>query len=272
MKIYINEQEAAKGILGEAVKIISESNVDYVVVGGWIPFLFYSSIYPHQGSFDVDLLLNDNTSKEQMEKVVDIFKENGYHFAAKNKFQLYKILNVADEEIIFHVDFLHRKYAPDQEDGFFLNWNKMLSIAGPGTDIIFLDNERTSEELTFELPNETKETLNVNFANDIGFISAKGRALDTPKRVRDSYDIFLIICQTKDYSTLLEKSYEYYHSKEYFRASIDNIHKFFTEGKGIENTKKFLEKYKSDIKYLPYNLDKFVTQKVIGFIDKVRMQ
>jgi hypothetical protein len=270
MRIYKDEQDAAKGILGEAVKIISQSNVDYVVVGGWIPFLFYSSIYPHPGSFDVDLLLNDNTTKEQMEKAVDVFKENGYHFAAKNKFQLHKILNVAGEEIIFHVDFLHRKYAPDQEDGFFLNWNKMLSIAGPGTDIIFLDNERTSHDLTFDLPDNTTETFFVNFANEVGFISAKGRALDTPKRVRDSYDIFVIICQTKDYNTLLHKSYEYYHSKEYYKSSIDNIYRFFTEGKGIENTKRFIEKYKDRLKYLPENLDQFIAQKVIGFIDKVR--
>jgi hypothetical protein len=142
--------------------------------GGWIPYLFYLSNYPHPGSFDVDLLLDDKTTKDQMEKAVEIFKTHGYHFAAKNKFQLHKLLNVAGEEIIFHVDFLHRKYAPDQEDGFFINWNKMLSIAGPGTDIIFLDNERTSESLSYELPDETVEILRTNFANEIGFICSKG--------------------------------------------------------------------------------------------------
>lgn len=270
MTVYKDEQEAAKGILGEAVKIISDNQIDYAIVGGWIPFLFYSDIYPHPGSFDVDLLLNDETTKAQMEKAVEVFKKNGYHFASKNKFQLHKLLNVAGEEIIFHVDFLHRKYAPDQEDGFFLNWNKMMSIAGPGTDIIFIDNERTTKELKFNLPDETIETLTVNFASEIGFLCAKGRALDTPKRVRDSYDIFLIICQSKDFGNLLTKSYELYHSKEYYKLSIDNIYKFFTEGKGVENTKKFLEKYKDQLKYIPDDLDAFIQQKVIGFLEKVR--
>lgn len=272
MRTYSDEQEAAKGILGEAVKIISQSNVDYVIVGGWIPYLFYTPIYPHPGSFDVDLLLNDQTTKEQMEVAVDKFKENGYHFAAKNKFQMHKLLDVNGEKIVFHVDFLHRKYAPDQEDGFFLNWNKMLSIAGPGTDIVFLDNERNTKELSFDLPDGTSEKMNINFANEIGFISAKGRALDTPKRVRDSYDIFLIICQSKNYTELLMKSNEYYHTKDYYKSSIDNIYNFFTNGKGIENTKKFLEKYQDQLKYLPEDLDAFIEQKVLGFIDKVRIK
>lgn len=112
-RIYQTEQDAAKGLLGEAVKIMFQSGIDFVVVGGWIPYLFYTSIYPHPGSFDVDLLLNDETTtQKQMEEAVTRFINHGYLFSAKNKFQLHRILNVAGTNILFHVDFLHRKIRP----------------------------------------------------------------------------------------------------------------------------------------------------------------
>ncbi len=278
MRTYKTEQDGARGLLGEATKIISKCNIDYVVVGGWIPDFFHTAIYPHPGSFDVDLLLNDKTTtQEQMEKAVLEFEANGYLFSAKNKFQLHKILDIAGKQIIFHVDFLHRKYAPDQDEGMFINWNPAMSIAGPGTDIIFLDNERTSKELSFELPDNSTETITVNFTSEIGFISSKGRSLDSAKRVRDSYDIFLILCQSNDYDTLLKKSYEYYHSRNYYATSIDNIYNFFTVGdkhgnNGVKNTKKYLEQYKPQLKYLPDDLDEFITTKVCGFIDKIHIK
>gem|GEM_PF-2842990 len=278
MRRYKTEQEGARGLLGEAVKIISQCDIDYVIVGGWIPYLFHTSIYPHPGSFDVDMLLNDKTTtKDQMEKAVQKFKSNGYLFSAKNKFQLHKILDIAGEQIIFHVDFLHRMYAPDQDEGMFIDWNPAISIAGPGTDIIFSDNEREKKELTFDLPDGETEKISINFASEIGFISAKGRALDTPKRVRDSYDIFLILCQSTDYTKLLNKSYEYYHNKSYFALSIDNIYKFFTVGKdaehnGIVNTKKYLEKYRPQLKDLPDDLDTLIKTRVCGFIEKLRQK
>ena len=138
MRTYQTEQDGARGLLGEAVKIITECEIDYVILGGWIPYLFYSKIYPHPGSFDVDLLLNDKTTtKEQMEDAVKLFEKNDYLFSAKNKFQLHKILQINEKRILFHVDFLHRKYAPDQDEGLFIDWNPAMSIAGPGTDIIF---------------------------------------------------------------------------------------------------------------------------------------
>jgi len=278
MRIYANEQDGAKGLLGEAVKIISQCGIDYVIVGGWIPYLFYTSFYPHPGSFDVDLLLNDKTTThEQMEKAVQKFEVNDYLFSAKNKFQLHKILNIGEKRILFHVDFLHRKYAPDQDQGMFINWNPAMSIAGPGTDIIFLDNERTTTEISFDLPESITEKITVNFASEIGFISAKGRALDSPKRIRDSYDIFLIICQSKNYANLLQKSYDYYHSRQYFSTSINNIYNFFTDGdkygnNGVKNTRRYLEEYKSQLQYLPDDLDAFILTKVCGFIDKIRQK
>jgi hypothetical protein len=149
MKIYSNEQDAARGILGEAVKIINQSEIDYVILGGWIPYLF------------VDLLLNDKTTKDQMEKAADLFKANGYHFAAKNKFQLHKLLNVAGEQIIFHVDFLHRKYAPDQEDGLLAFY-----LAAPE-----VENDRRALNVFYGMRRARKEGRYMGLA-PIGYITA----------------------------------------------------------------------------------------------------
>lgn len=267
MKNYKNEHAAAKGLLGESIKIMNESNLDYVVVGGWIPYLFYTNKkYSHPGSFDVDILLNDKiVNIKSIEKLIQNFRKHNYIFSAKNKFQLHKILKVNKEPMVFHVDFLHRKYAPDQDEGMFLDWGKMTSIAGPGMDIIFDRNERITHTISCILPNGIKENVIVNFASEIGFITSKGRSLNNPKRTRDSYDLFLIMKDAN--SELLAKSKYYYKNYGIYKISIDNILDFFKKGNGFLNTTKYIEKY-SDQNTKDTIAKKLINDTVINFLNK----
>ncbi|GBG07359.1 hypothetical protein PAT3040_01907 [Paenibacillus agaridevorans] len=55
-RIYDDKLAAAEGLLGEVAEILNESKIRYVVLGGWIPYLFNSSDeYPHPGTYDVDI-------------------------------------------------------------------------------------------------------------------------------------------------------------------------------------------------------------------------
>jgi hypothetical protein len=56
----------------------------------------------------------------------------------------------------------------------------------------------------------------------------------------------------------------------YYKTSIDNIYKFFTKGKGVENTKRYLEKHNTDFNHLPEDIEGFILGKVVGFLKKVR--
>lgn len=272
---FSNEQDGAKAILGEACKVLQAARIDYVVLGGWIPFLFNSNELPHPGSFDVDLLLNPNTTKVEFNKTVEEFKKIGYMLPAKNKFQLYKPLSVDGEQLVFHIDMLHINYAPYQdEDDFYINWGKMQSINGPGTDLIFTHNERRNNKLPITLPDGKLEEVEVNFANEIGFLSAKGRALSSPKRKRDAYDIYLVITQSVDLKYLQERSFELYNSSPIFKKSIDSIHKFFLTGekRGIKNVKKYLALYQEKVSVPKDSWDGVIEERVSHFVKQVTRQ
>src|SRR6266404_4930031 len=147
---YQDEQSAARGLLGEITQILAQQEVDFAVIGGWVPLLFNSSPIPHPGTFDVDILLNESTPKSLFEAAAGAALDVGYLRAPKNQFQLHRILTVRGESLVYHIDFLHRKYA-DEADDLIRNWGRFQSIAGPGTDIIVTENERAVESLEIVL-------------------------------------------------------------------------------------------------------------------------
>lgn len=56
---YSNLMQANQGILVEACTIMNSSDVEYVVVGGWSPYLRGTGhSLRHPGTHDVDLLFN----------------------------------------------------------------------------------------------------------------------------------------------------------------------------------------------------------------------
>ena len=188
---YSDEQSAAAGLLAEVATVLVERSVDFVIVGGWKPLLFNSHPIRHPGTFDVDVLLNEATSRSTFDKAAAMLLASGYMRAPKNQFQLHRILTVHGEPLVYHVDFLHRKYADDTDD-HIRNWGKVQSIAGPGTDIIFTEAERQLKIFDARLPTGNDVAIPVSFCTDAGFLSAKGRSALVPKRTRDAFDIFLV--------------------------------------------------------------------------------
>lgn len=226
---YPDEQSAARGLLGEIARLLSAQGVDFVVIGGWLPYLFNNHPISHPGTFDVDILLNESTPKAAFEAAADHALKLGYLRAPKNQFQLHRLLTVRGEQFVYHVDFLHRKYADDTDD-LIRNWGKFQSIAGPGTDIIFTERERTVESICIRLPTGESVSLPVPFCSEVGFLSAKGRSALTPKRTRDAFDIFLVIRQSRDYARLVERSRTLV-SNGVFRQSLENLRGGFSEGR-----------------------------------------
>jgi hypothetical protein len=55
---FASEIEAARYLLQESTVELLQHGVNFVVVGGWSPFLFHSARYGHPGTFDVDILLH----------------------------------------------------------------------------------------------------------------------------------------------------------------------------------------------------------------------
>jgi hypothetical protein len=233
MRNYNNDLDAARGLLGEAASILNNQKIDFVVIGGWIPYLFNSEPISHPGTFDVDVLLNSETSRQAMNEAVDAFMKVGYLRSPKNAFQIFRILRVGTEDRVFHVDFLHRKYAEDVDD-MIKDWGKIQSIAGPGTDIIFLESERRIQLLGFDLPDGTSQEIAIHFCTEVGFLSAKGRSASTKKRTRDAYDVFLVTKQSHNRRQLIERCRALMGNR-IFSFSFEELEKGFRAGNLTSN-------------------------------------
>lgn len=226
---YPDEQSAALGLLGEVTSLLVNQIVDFVVIGGWLPFLFNSRPIPHPGTFDVDILLNEATSRSTFEQAAQLLLRSGYLRAPKNQFQLHRILSVRGEKLVYHVDFLHRRYADDSDD-LIRNWGRFQSIAGPGTDIIFTAAERMLKSVDVVLPDSKHRCVTASFCTEVGFLSAKGRSAPIPKRTRDAFDVFLVIRQSQDYGRLVARSKELM-NHPVFKLSLKGLRDGFRDGK-----------------------------------------
>lgn len=216
--VYRTEQEAARGMLGEASTILRQGQVKHAVMGGWVPYLFNSTPIPHPGTFDVDILIDDRLTRSEMEHAAKAFLRAGYMPGAKNMFQLYRVLQVGDQPMVFHVDFLHRRYA--QPDEITIDWGVMQSIAGPGTDLVFEENEWTMENVDLTLPDGMEQRVSVPFGTEIALLSTKARSMGIDKRRRDAFDAFLVIGQSRDRAHLVSRTIELFPKSGVFRASM----------------------------------------------------
>jgi hypothetical protein len=232
---FSNEQDAARALLGEAADVLSQQGVDFVVLGGWIPYLFNRGGYSHPGTFDVDVLLNENTSRESENAAADALCRIGYLRAPKNAFQFHRLLTVGSSPMVYHVDFLQRRYAAEAED-IILHWGHMTSIAGPGTDVIFTHSEWAMRTVTVPSVHNGAQASQVSIpcASELGFLSAKGRSATTAKRARDAYDIFLVIKESEDYDHLVNRGAKLL-SDGVFRISMQQIEQGFGSGALLEN-------------------------------------
>lgn len=237
---FKSEQEAAKAMLIEVGNLLNQHTIDYAVIGGWIPYLFNSKPIPHPGTFDVDIVLNTALSQEQVVKALDkMVNDSGYRRAPKNAFQIYRELLVSGEPMIFHVDFLHRKYADDSED-LTRSWGRYQSISTVGTDIIFTEKEARSERVSRNDSSGSKVSANITFASEAGFLCSKGRSVGLGKRERDGFDIYLVITQSADIVKLKERCGELITDGVFTASMIRLYEQFQLDQAAVEKAAKYL--------------------------------
>lgn len=242
---YKDEESAARGLLIEVSSNLLDREVDFAIVGGWIPYLFNSQPYTHPGTFDVDILLNEETPRKVFESAADNLVELGFMRAPKNQFQLHKVITVRGEQMVYHLDFLHRRYADDTDD-MIRQWGRFQSIAGPGTDLIFTENEKVFRAVEGIISSGEQLEIEIPFATEVGFLSAKGRSAQVPKRTRDAYDIFLVVSQSIDYDLLVKRSSELL-ANGIFRWSIAELVHGFLKGKLTERAAAHLSEQNPEV-------------------------
>jgi hypothetical protein len=180
---YSENADAALALLKSTTKTLIASGVDFVIVGGWVPFLFHAHRFGHPGTFDVDVLLNSRSLDDgTFDRATEQLLSDGYLRAVKNKFQAHRILRVAGEDLVFHVDFLNER-APVDELDLVGGRGRLQSIYTPAMEAVFRYGGYRTHPKTDGLRFPSAET----------FIATKAAAALVKKRRRDAFDVFVTV-------------------------------------------------------------------------------
>jgi hypothetical protein len=151
------------------------------ILGGWVPVLFHSERFGHPGTYDVDILLNSRSLDDgTFDAAAERLLNDGFLRAVKNKFQAHRILRVAGERLVFHVDFLNERN-PGEEIDLVGGKGRLQSIYTPAMEAVFRYAEyRTSPKV-----------VGLRFPSVETFIATKAAAAAVKKRRRDAFDVFV---------------------------------------------------------------------------------
>ena len=214
---FPNLMDGASAMLAEIATILNRLKVDYIVVGGWSPYLLNSSPISHPGTRDVDILFEKAYNKHSLGPIINELLQQGFILSAKHDFQLFKVYNVQGHEMIYNLDLLHpyetqnptEIYVEHIDLGIPANdyIGKTLtikSIALPSSQALF--KFKIFDHIDFEATNSSGETTHatIPIMTEVGTLITKSVSVHTPKRLRDGFDIFLAIKQARDYNKLIE--------------------------------------------------------------------
>lgn len=259
---YASILEASKGFLVDAVSVLKNVQIEFVVIGGWCPFLRNElQEIQHPGTKDVDILFKDADVPGQLRGVVQEFLNAGYMLSAKHDFQLLLPINVENQTLVFNIDLLHPSESKENPDLFVDHFefdfceneeicttHKMKSIVLPSSAIIF-DGFYSTFNLTANRPNGEIATVEFPLLNETGLVLSKCQSFKKLKRDRDSFDLFLVMSQPNIQSTIDHLRY-LYQKNEDIKILLNDLRLYLKNNGGLfdQRVKKYLpgvHKFKS---------------------------
>ncbi len=205
----------ASVLLRDTVQILKNHEVEYLILGGWSPYLLNKGELGHPGTKDVDILLRSARSPGEIEVLIQAFIDNGFMQSAKHPFQLLKSINIGGHEFVFNVDLLHPTCFGEEGEMFVDHLvfpiheseSMMMQYCGatikvPNSDIFF-------DECTYDYEGILKDhnghefEINFKLLSSAGLIISKLESIYLKKRQRDAYDIYLALVQSSDYYSIV---------------------------------------------------------------------
>lgn len=237
---FKSRNEAARALLVEAVKVVSETGHTFTVVGGWSPVLLNTREIAHPGTIDVDLLFEAGATAESLNDVVESLLKASFLPSAKHPFQLLRVLPVNEDELVFNIDLLHPSEAISKHptaneifvDHLELNIPKgaipadkirAKSIAAPESGFIFTENRYLHKHVTATDIHGATTGVDVPIIDELGLIITKSSSVLQAKRPRDAFDLYLAIAYARDYDDLLKWGEELRESSESTFLTLSNI-------------------------------------------------
>lgn len=247
---FANDESAAFALLEDAARILNEASVDFVIVGGWVPVLFHKHLFGHPGTYDVDILLHSKSLDDgTFDGAADRMLEDGYLRAVKNRFQAHRILQVGDEELVFHVDFLNEKNQGEQLN-LVGGKGKLQSIYTPAMEAVFkYDCFRQHEKLP-----------GVRFPSVETFIASKAVAAGVKKRRRDAFDIYISVMD-QDWASFADRWLNLL-GDGLFRDANDALWEAVHEGDAVQKVESILDELSARTRPAEDDI-----RSVFGFLD-----
>ena len=191
--------EGSFSLLKDTASILEKANIDYIIIGGWSPFILNSDeTFTHPGTKDVDILFKDGMNPGELKHVIQLFLENEFLLSAKHDFQLLKEIQIQGKSFIYNIDLLHPSESKNNPDLFVdhLEFDIPIdryrserfmqkSIVLPESNILF---DGYSEKV-----HVNEIGIDIMLMNETGCLITKSSSVKVTKRPRDSYDIFLAI-------------------------------------------------------------------------------
>ena len=211
--------EGATFLLGDTCRLLNEIEAEYVIVGGWTPYLLNKTDIVHPGTRDVDILFKDAYIEGNIAHLIKAFLRNGFVASAKHDFQLLRTLEFGSHSLVYNIDLLHPSESKKNFELFVDHFDlgiptangvpegKMVrSIVIPETDLIF-DGMSEDYYLEYRGVDRAKNQVRLPLMNHLGLLISKADSVTNVKRKRDSFDIYLILQQPEfDLRDAIERS------------------------------------------------------------------
>jgi hypothetical protein len=185
--------EAARSVMLELVRLLSEYRDDIVVVGGWVPALLIpQERRPHVGSIDVDLALNHRTMTGPGYKAIcRLLEERGYKQDERQPFIFWRTVNVGDQEIPVEVDLFAGEYEGTGKAHRTQIVQDFRARKARGCDLAF--EQPATIAIEGSLPGGARDSATVRIASIVPFLAMKGMALATRLKEKDAWDIYYCV-------------------------------------------------------------------------------
>lgn len=247
--------EGSFSLLKETIHILEKAKVEYIIIGGWSPFLLNSNkLFSHPGTKDVDILFKDGADKYELKNIIQDFLKKDFLLSAKHDFQLLKEIRVKGESFIYNIDLLHPSESIANPDLFvdhlefdipiskYQSLNFMQkSIVLPESNILF--NGHAERVYVDEID------CYITLMNEIGCLITKSSSVKVKKRPRDAYDIFLAINNCRNYKAMVSEIIKLKKNNQPAFNTLYGIREEFDKGNIHNNISKFC-----DIEYHKINI------------------
>jgi hypothetical protein len=185
-----NQTEVSKGALVELALALELYRNEFVLAGGWAPYLLTQGYIEHCGSVDIDLVLRPSIMV-RYESIRDLITSLGYE-PTENPFRFERELKALNgTPFPLHLDLLTEPEAKRHVKELLEVQEDLQAVFIPGCSIVFTFNY--TEKLKGTLPSGGKGSADIRTSDIVGTLTMKGLALGRPRKLeKDSYDIYTV--------------------------------------------------------------------------------